>query len=97
MNEHIALLEKELVDRLKANLEEANIACTALKIEKDRLYDAAVVFAEREKAKAIKEFAGRLKSRVMKYTEWDEGGWDSTIYAVKVEDIENLVEEMTEE
>lgn len=52
---------------------------------------------EQHEAKAIKEFSERLKSRVMKCTEWDEGGWDSTIYAVKVEDIENLVEKMTEE
>lgn len=49
------------------------------------------------RAKAIKMFAGRLKERTMKYTEYDEGGWDCTIYCVKVEDIQSLVKEMTEE
>lgn len=46
--------------------------------------------------KAINEFSDRLSERFMKYTEYDEGGWGSTIYAVKVEDIYSLVKEMTE-
>lgn len=51
---------------------------------------------ECERAEAIKEFAEKLKGCVMKCTEYDEGGWDSTIYAVKVEDIQSLAKEMTE-
>ena len=49
------------------------------------------------RAEAIKEFAERLKKNARKFTEYDEGGWGCTVYAVKVEDIDNTVEEMTEE
>jgi flagellar motor switch protein FliM len=46
--------------------------------------------------KAIKEFAERLKSRTRQMTEYDEGGWDCTRYAIDDEGIDNLVKEMTE-
>lgn len=49
------------------------------------------------RAEAIKEFAERLKKRVRKYTEYDDGGWDMTVYSVEVGEIDNLVKEMTEE
>ena len=50
-----------------------------------------------EQNKAIREFAERLKKNAQKFTEYDEGGWGCRVYAAKVEDIENTVEEMTEE
>ena len=49
------------------------------------------------KSEAIKEFAELLKKNAQKFTEYDEGGWGCTVYAVKVEDIDNTVEGMTEE
>lgn len=49
------------------------------------------------KSEAIKEFAERLKKNVRRFTEYDEGGWGCTVYVVKIEDIDNLVKEMTEE
>jgi hypothetical protein len=48
------------------------------------------------KAEAIKEFAERLNSRTRQMTEYDEGGWDCTRYAIDDEGIDNLVKEMTE-
>lgn len=50
-----------------------------------------------EQNKAIREFAERLKKNAQKFTEYDEGGWGCTVYAVKIEDIDNTVEEMTED
>ena len=55
------------------------------------------VFLLKAKAEAIKEFAERLKKNARKFTEYDEGGWGCTVYAVKVEDIDNTVEETMEE
>ena len=55
------------------------------------------VFLQKARAKAIREFAELLKQNPRKLTEYDEGGWDCTVYAVTVEDIDNLVNEMTEE
>ena len=48
------------------------------------------------RAEAIKEFAERLKRKSRRISEYDEGGWCMDIRAVKVEDIDNLVKEMTE-
>lgn len=64
--------------------------------EQDRAIINALKRMGEIRTEAVKEFAEKLKKRVMKYTEYDEGGWDSTIYVVKVEDIDNLVKEMTE-
>lgn len=63
-------------------------------IERQQKYNTNVAFKHYNDA--IKEFAERLKSCTTKFTEYDEGGWDSTIYAVKVEDIQRIVKEMTE-
>lgn len=57
---------------------------------------ADVVETENAKSEAIREFAELLKKNAQKFTEYDEGGWGCTVYAVKVEDIDNTVEEMTE-
>lgn len=48
------------------------------------------------KSEAIREFAERLKRKSRRISEYDEGGWCMDIRAVKVEDIDNLVKEMTE-
>ena len=61
------------------------------------LLNKAIKSQEQIKAEAIKEFAERLNHRVGKYTEYDEGGWDSTIWAVKIEIINSIMKEMTEE
>jgi hypothetical protein len=53
--------------------------------------------AHNAKTEAIKEFATKLKRRCCKLTKYDEGGWDMHVYAVYVDDIDNLVEKMTED
>ena len=78
-----------------------------LQAENERLYEEANRYqnlwckaeedAHNAKSEAIKEFAERLKEKRRKLTEYDEGGWDMDVYAVSVDDIDNLVEEMTEE
>lgn len=69
------------------------------KAEIERLkkgWRADVVETANAKSEAIKEFAELLKKNAQKFTEYDEGGWGCTVYAVKVEDIDNTVEEITE-
>lgn len=95
----------DLINRQKVEIEELNAEC-------EKQYEQAKAdilgnisdggtschwCMEQHEAKAIKEFAERLKSRVMKYTEWDEGGWDSKKEAVRIEDVTNILREMTEE
>ena len=81
-----------LINRLKAEIEqwkeEAN--------KYQNLWCEAVMDVQTAKAEAVKEFAERLNHRVGKYTEYDEGGWDSTIWAVKIEIINSIMKEMTE-
>lgn len=48
------------------------------------------------RSEVIKEFADRLKKKVLKLTEYDDGGWDRTVYAVDVIEIDTLIKEMTE-
>lgn len=76
----------DLINRQKAEIERKNIQIGEL-----------VSFQRFCERKAIKEFAKRLKRKTRKFTEYDDGGWDSTVYVVKVEDIDNLVKEITEE
>ena len=49
------------------------------------------------KSDTIREFAERLKRKSRRISEYDAGGWYMDIRAVTVEDIDNLVKEMTEE
>lgn len=70
------------------------------KIEK--LKEAYAVYEEttglkQVRAEAIREFSERLKRKSRRISEYDEGGWYMDIRAVKVEDIDNLVKEMTED
>lgn len=44
--------------------------------------------------KAVREFAEKLKEHSCNLTEYDEGGWSDTVSAVKVKDIDRLVEGM---
>lgn len=70
------------------------------KTEIERLkkgWRADVVETANAKSEAIREFAELLKKNAQKFTEYDEGGWGCTVYAVKIEDIDNTVEEMTED
>lgn len=46
------------------------------------------------KSEAVKEFAEKLKEHSCNLTEYDEGGWNDTVSAVKVENIDRLLEEM---
>ena len=48
------------------------------------------------KKQAIKEFAEKLKEKSCNHlVEYDEGGWSEKVSAVKVDEIDNLVKEMT--
>jgi hypothetical protein len=88
----------DLIKRQKAEIERLESKVNRLKQydeERDiRLHARLTATARTE---AIKEFAERLKSKTRKLTEYDEGGWDMDVYAVSVDDIDNLVKEMTEE
>ena len=44
--------------------------------------------------KAVREFVERLKEHSCNLIEYDEGGWSDTVSAVKVEDIDRLLEKM---
>lgn len=79
-------LAYDLINRQKAEIE-----------SKNRQIEELVSFQRFCERKAIKEFAKRLKRKTRKFTEYDDGGWDSTVCVVKVEDIDNLVKEITEE
>lgn len=79
-------------DTLKAMIEAAEDHYSPLPFK--GIFDEKIKEAKDE---AIKEFAERLKKNAQKFTEYDEGGWGCTVYAVKVEDIDNTVEEITEE
>lgn len=48
---------------------------------------------ETVKSEAVREFAEKLKEHSCNLTEYDEGGWSDTVSAVKVEDIDRLLEE----
>lgn len=48
------------------------------------------------KSEAIKEFAERLRDKACNHlVEYDEGGWSDKVSAVKIDEIDNLVKEMT--
>lgn len=51
-------------------------------------------YISKEKAKAVRAFAEKLKEHSCNLTEYDEGGWSDTVSAVKVEDIDRLVGKM---
>jgi hypothetical protein len=88
LNDTIDLIKRQQaeIERLQGyneNLQTANVALS------NEILDI--------KTEAIKEFAERLKSRTRQMTEYDEGGWDCTRYAIDDEGIDNLANEMTEE
>ena len=90
----------DLINRQKAEIERLEALSESLGNDVDVKLEYIHKLEERintAKAEAIKEFAERLKKNAQKFTEYDEGGWGCTVYAVKVEDIDNTVEEMTEE
>ena len=72
----------DLIKRQKAEIESLKHRKTELQIRNQEL--------QHEKSEAIKEFAERLKEKVSR------GFWDELAY-VDVDDIDNLVKEMTEE
>lgn len=51
-------------------------------------------YISKEKINAVKEFVEKLKEHSCNLTEYDEGGWNDTVSAVKVENIDRLLEEM---
>ena len=71
----------DLIKRQKAEIESLKHRKTELQIRNQEL--------QHEKSEAIKEFAERLKEKVSR------GFWDELAY-VDVDDIDNLVKEMTE-
>jgi hypothetical protein len=75
----------DLINRQKAEIEALKLINSTYEAETKRVRDIA-----------IKEFAERLKKHLKWRTEYDEGGWDIDLYTVTKEDIDNLVEEMTE-
>ena len=81
--------QKPEIDTLKAMIEAAEDHYNPLPFK--GIFDEKIKEA---KAEAIREFAELLKKNARKYTEYDEGGWDCSIYAVKTEDIDKTVEEM---
>lgn len=91
MENGLAIYALDLIIRQKAEIERLK------RYDEERDIRLHARLTETARVEAIKEFAERLKERVMKYTEYDDGGWDSTIYVVKVEDIYSIVKEMTEE
>lgn len=94
-------LEDDSIDKCKSELSKAALdLISRQKTEIERLkkgWRADVVETAKAKSEAIREFAELLKKNAQKFTEYDEGGWGCTVYAVKVEDIDNTVEGMTEE
>jgi hypothetical protein len=97
--EDVAFL-KDFINRQKAEIERLIDLASELTEDNEAWLADNIdlrVKLKTAKAEAIKEFAERLKKNARKFTEYDEGGWGCTVYAVKVDDIDNTVEEMTEE
>ena len=76
----------DLINRQKAENDSLKVDLAKCSIRLDNLYKTA----DEIKSEAIKEFAERLKEKVSR------GFWDELAY-VDVDDIDNLVKEMTEE
>jgi hypothetical protein len=54
------------------------------------------VFLKQARAEAIREFSERLHKNARMFFEYYEAGWNCATLAVEIEDIDNLVKEMTE-
>ena len=86
------------IDRLNIDLKAMRGAANSWKAEVQRIckreFDNIEIDIETVKSEAVREFAEKLKEHSCNLTEYDEGGWSDTVSAVKVEDIDRLVEEM---
>jgi hypothetical protein len=86
------------IERLNIDLKAMRGAANSWKVEVQRIckkeFDNIEVDIEAVKFEAVKEFAEKLKEHSCNLTEYDEGGWNDTVSAVKVEDIDRLVGEM---
>ena len=80
----------DLINRQKAEIDRLRYA-----LENECDHCACELLDQRDKARAeaIKEFAERAKDRKYLSSEWSHGGHP---YVVEVDDIDDLVEEMTE-
>lgn len=94
----------ELFDSLYDLINRQNAENERLKEVVERLqhHNRALCMLEKQqinriKSEARKEFAERLKQKARKYTEYDEGGWDMTVYSVEVSEIDSLLKEMESE
>lgn len=81
---------KEALDLIKRQQAEITKMSGAISY----LESAYTSVADEVKVKTVQEFAEKLKEHSCNLTEYDEGGWSNTVSAVKVEDIDRLVEEM---
>ena len=86
------------IDRLNIDLKAMRGAANSWKAEVQRIckreFDNIEIDIESVKYEAVREFAEKLKEHSCNLTEYDEGGWNDTVSAVKVEDIDRLIEEM---
>lgn len=86
------------IDRLNIDLKAMRGAANSWKAEVQRIckkeFDNIEIDIEAVKSEAIREFAEKLKEHSCNLTEYDEGGWSDTVSAVKVENIDRLLEEM---
>lgn len=96
----LALIKRQQaeIDRLNIDLKAMRGAANSWKAEVQRIckreFDNIEIDIETVKSEAVREFAEKLKEHFCNLTEYDEGGWSDTVSAIKVEDIDRLVEEM---
>ena len=89
----------DLINRQKAEIEKLESKNNTLTIDNAIL--KSIIGSLKDdiqtaKSEAIREFAEKLKEKSCNHlVEYDEGGWSERVSAVKVENIDSLVEEMT--
>ena len=81
---------KDTMAKLLNTLERAN----KYGLGADERIEQLKIELEKSKSEAVREFAEKLKEHSCNLTEYDEGGWSDTVSAVKVADIDRLLEEM---
>lgn len=95
--QRLSLCALETINHLNEENERITLEYAGFKAGVNHFADIGKMLYNEARAEAIKEFAERLKRKSRRISEYDEGGWYMDIRAVKVEDIDNLVKEMTED
>lgn len=96
--QHAMLNALDLINRQKAEIERYKENMPYLEQQSLDFCGVLCDFAEeliaKYKSEAVKEFAERLKERKYQSTEWSHGGHP---FVVEEDDIDDVLEEMTEE